>query len=229
MNITKPKGRCEIKMKKIKKSEIALYAISLMLVTAGYFNYSMFKPKIKETTAEEVIEQKEQYANVGDAVLVSNNEIQNEIKEEKIEVEEKADYQKQEIKEENEENKNLEQEDKNKENYFANSRLERNVMFAEMIASYQEILNNKNASEVQKSIATEEIKKINNSKNAIMICENLIKTKGFEECVILKNDDNINVIVEVKDGLNKENVAKLQNIVSREMKTEISNIHITEN
>ena len=207
-------------MKKIKKSEIAIYAISLMLVTAGYFNYSMFKPKIKESISEEVVEQKEEYANVGDAVLVSNNEIQSEEKEEKVE-KENIDVANQEVKEEN-------NNDKNKENYFANSRLERNVMFAEMIASYQEILNNSNSSEVQKSIATEEIKKINNSKNAIMICENLIKTKGFDECVILKNNDNINVIVKVEGGLNKENVAKLQNIVAREMETEISNIHITE-
>ena len=223
-------------MKKIKKSEIAIYAVSLMLVTAGYFNYSMFKPKIKETSTEEVIGPKEQYANVGDAILVSNNEAQNEIKEEKIE--QVTEFESKEeninlndsnnkIKGENIEEKKEEKE--NKENYFANTRLERNVMLAEMIASYQEILNNKNISEVQKSIATEEIKKINNAKNAIMICENLIKTKGFEECVILKNDNNVNVIVKVKDGLNKENVAKLQNIVSREMETEISNIHITEN
>ena len=224
-------------MKKIKKGEIAIYALSLMLVTAGYFNYSMFKPKIKETTAEEFLEQEKQHANVGDAVLVSNNDIRNVINEEKREqVQEQEKNEKdinlndsnKEIKGEKVEEKKEEKENKDKENYFANSRLERNIMFAEMIASYQEILNNKNTSEVQKSIATEEIKKINDSKNTIMICENLIKTKGFEECVILKNGENINVIVKVQNGLNKENVAKIQNIVSREMKTEISNIHITE-
>ena len=214
-------------MKKIKKSEIIVYAISLMLVAAGYFNYSMFNPKLTQTVSEEVKEEKEEYANIGDAVLVSNNEIKNEEKNE-IEKEENIEKIDQDKTEENIEDKKQEKENKEKENYFANSRLERNVMFAEIIASYQEILNNKNASEVQKSIASEEIKKINKSKNAIMICENLIKTKGFDECVILKNSENINVIVNIQGGLNKENVAKLQNIVSREMETEISNIHITE-
>ena len=211
-------------MKKIKKSEIAIYAISLMLVTAGYFNYSMFTPKTTETSSEE-INQKEEYANIGDAVLVSNNEVKDEEKN-KTEKEEIVEESDQEKNEEKVNDKNQEKEEK--ENYFANSRLERNVMFAEMIASYQEILNNKNVSEVQKSIATEEIKKINNSKNAIMICENLIKTKGFDDCVILKNNENIDVIVKIQNGLNKENVVKLQNIVSREMETEISNIHISE-
>ena len=217
-------------MKKIKKSEIAIYAISLMLVTAGYFNYSMIKPEMQETYSEEVSKETEEYANVGDAVLVSNNELLNDIKEEKKELlqEENDNDINRKAQEENIEEKNEEQENKDTENYYANSRLERNVMFAELIASYQEILNNKNVSEVQKSIANEEISKINNSKNAIMICENLIKTKGFDDCVIFINGENINVIVRVQDGLNKENVAKLQNIVSREMKAQISNIHITE-
>ena len=214
-------------MKKIKKSEIAIYAISLMLVAAGYFNYSMIKPEMQETYAEEAGKETEEYANVGDAVLVSNNEFLNDSEDEKKEQlqEENNNETNQ---EENIEDKNEEQENKVTENYYANSRLERNVMFAEMIASYQEILNNKNVSEVQKSIANEEISKINNSKNAIMICENLIKTKGFDDCVIFINGENINVIVKIQDGLNKENVAKLQNIVSREMNAQISNIHITE-
>ena len=61
-----------------------------------------------------------------------------------------------------------------------------------------------------------------------MICENLIQTKGFDSCVILVNDGSVNVVVSVEGGLNTDKVAKIQNIVTREMKAEISNIHITE-
>ena len=64
-------------LKKFKKSEIAIYAISLMLVAAGYFNYSTFNQKTEETYSEDVGNISEQYANVGDAVLVSNNETEN--------------------------------------------------------------------------------------------------------------------------------------------------------
>ena len=85
-----------------------------------------------------------------------------------------------------------------------------------------------NLSEVQKSIATEEITKINNNKNAIMICENLILSKDFEECVILVNDQSVNIIVHVEGGLNTERVSQIQNIISRELSTEIDNIHISE-
>ena len=92
----------------------------------------------------------------------------------------------------------------------------------------ENILNNNNASEAQKSIATQEITKINNTKNAIMICENLISTKGFENCIIFVNDKSVNVVVKVEGGLSTEKVAKVQNIISRELGTEIENIHITE-
>ena len=61
-----------------------------------------------------------------------------------------------------------------------------------------------------------------------MICENLIKTKGFENCVILVNDSSINVVVKIEGGLKTEAVAKIQNIVSREMSCDIQNIHISE-
>ena len=101
-------------------------------------------------------------------------------------------------------------------------------MYAEMISNYERILNNTNTSEAQKSIATQEITKINNTKNAIMICENLIQTKGFQNCVIMINDSSVNVIVHIEGGLNTENVAKVQNIVSRELNVEIENIHISE-
>ena len=65
-------------LNKIKKSEVAVYAIALMLVTAGYFNYLKFdNGKAKEVYSEDV-QNLEQQANVGDAVLVSNNEVKDE-------------------------------------------------------------------------------------------------------------------------------------------------------
>ena len=44
----------------------------------------------------------------------------------------------------------------------------------------------------------------------------------------LVNNESINVIVQIEGGLNKQKVAQIQNIVSREFKCEIENIHISE-
>lgn len=218
-------------MKKFKKSEFAIYAISLMLVAAGYFNYTTFETKTEETYSEDVQDIDTEYANVGDAVLVSSNETE-ETNENTTSTE--ANTEKAETASTSETNtQNTETADTQSTNadvtdYYANSKLERDKMYAEMITNYENILNNTNASEAQKSIATQEIQKVNNTKNAIMICENLILTKGFNNCVIFINEESVNVVVNVNDGLTTDKVAKVQNVISRELGTQIENIHITE-
>ena len=111
------------------------------------------------------------------------------------------------------------------DDYFANSKLEREKMYSQMLETYQKILENTNVSEEQKSKASSEITKINNDRNAIMICENLIEIKGFEDAVILANGDSVNVVVKAKE-LTSEEIAQIQNIITREMETTIENIHI---
>ena len=217
-------------MKKFKGSEVVIYAVALMLVAAGYFNYMTFENQAQETYSEDVTEIKEETANVGDAVLVSNNDVQNttnNASENKAQETQSDDTSKNKEKE-NKSDDTSENNNQEKDDYYASSKLERDKMYAEMISSYEKILNNSNSSEAQKTIATQEITKINNAKNAIMISENLILTKVFENCIILINDSSINVVVKAKEELKKEDVAKIQNIISREMNTEVQNIHITQ-
>ena len=99
-------------------------------------------------------------------------------------------------------------------------------MYSQMLETYENILNSSNSLETQKQSATEEIKKINDTKNSIMICENLIKTKGFEDSIIFVNGESISIVV--KDNqLTAEKVAQIQNIISREMNAKVENIHIS--
>lgn len=60
-------------------------------------------------------------------------------------------------------------------------------MYSQMLESYQKILSNNQISETQKEISENEIKKINDTRNAIMIAENLIKNKGFQDLIIFIN------------------------------------------
>ena len=99
-------------------------------------------------------------------------------------------------------------------------------MYSQMIESYQKILENDQISQDQKSIAQTEIKNINDIKNKIMICENLIKIKDIEDVIIFINDKSISVIVKIKE-LKQEQIAQIQNIISREMNAEVENIHIS--
>ena len=56
-----------------KKSEIAIYAIAIMLVAAGYLNYTTMN-----NTTDTVETSLEQYANIGDATLVNSDGITEE-------------------------------------------------------------------------------------------------------------------------------------------------------
>ena len=243
-------------MKNLKKSEIVVYVVALMLVTAGYFNYTATDSESLIETYSEDVQKLEDMANanVGDAVLVSNNEadvsnvsdedavnvaiVDNDDIAEDVTIVENDDVSENDLVS-NDEQDSIETNaavnsitnnntSDSETNYYASSKLERETMYANMLSSYQNILNNNNISETQKSIASKEITKINNTKNSIMICENLIMTKGFDNCVILINENSVNVVVSIKDGLTPEKVAQIQNIISREMGTEIENIHIME-
>ena len=110
--------------------------------------------------------------------------------------------------------------------YFQESKLSRDTMYSQTLETYQEILNNSNVSEEQKAIVTQEITDLNREQNAIMICENLIFTKGFSNCVIFVNVDSISVIIETQEQLKADEIAQIQNIISREMNAKVENIHI---
>lgn len=217
-------------MKIFKKNQIVIYVIALMLVVAGYLNYTNtndFDSAVQTSSSEEELAK---MANIGDAQLVSSNAVaeENAAKENNnnttnIIVEN-------DMMESNEKINNTVSTSssisKSNEEYFSTSKLERDTMYSQMLETYEKVLNSNNSLETQKQSATEEIKKINDIKNKIMICENLIKTKGFDNSVIFANGDSISVIVE-DEQLSSEEVAQIQNIISREMNAKVENIHIS--
>ena len=228
-------------MKFLKKNQVVIYVIALMLVVAGYLNFSTngdFKTAVQTASSEEELEK---MANIGDAQLVSSNVVSEENSTENVinnkvssnventVVQETNNKVENNIKEDNktvETSSDTQQISNDKNDYFKTSKLERDTMYSQMLETYGNILNSNNSLETQKQSATEEIKKINDTKNSIMICENLIMTKGFENVVIFVNGDSISVVVK-DDNLNTEKVAQIQNIISRELKSKVDNIHIS--
>ena len=99
-------------------------------------------------------------------------------------------------------------------------------MYSQMLDNYQKILETNNLSSEEKKTAQEEIKRINNEKNAIMIAENLIKTKGFQDIVIFVNNGNVTGVVQ-KDKLDEKDIAQIQNIITRELNAKTNKINIS--
>lgn len=224
----------ELKMKLFKKNQIIIYVIVLMLMTAGYLNYTTNTERQASLETSMQIESNDdrQLADIGDATLVNSNDIVTENATNATNVvnsnstNETGDTNN--ITQDNEITTNdsaIETSSNNNNDYFVKSKLERDTMYSQMIASYEKVLNSSNSLETQKQSATQEIQKINETKNSIMICENLIKTKGFENSIIFVNGESISVIVGIEE-IKPEEVAQIQNIISREMNAKVENIHI---
>lgn len=222
-------------MKLFKKNQVIIYIIALMLMTAGYLNYTTNQQGDSVETSMKMEANDTQVADIGDAKLVNSNDVitnetQNTLEENSTIDNNTTNTIKNETantssNSTNTENNTVETSSNNSNDYFTKSKLERDTMYSQMIETYEKVINSSNASETQKQSATQEITKINNIKNSIMICENLIKTKGFENSVVFVNGESISVIIGASE-LSKEQVAQVQNIISREMNAKIENIHI---
>lgn len=134
-------------MRTLKKNQIIVFVMALMLITAGYFNYNR-NNKETEASANVLVEE---IAEVGEAKLVNasettENENTNEISKENMN---------------NVTTNEMEQvSTTGTDEYFSSSRLGRDTMYSQMIESYQKIINNEGISQEQKAVATTEITKI---------------------------------------------------------------------
>ena len=225
------------KINKEKLKDISLVLFSCCLVGIGYFNFARSDDKTLETYAKST-------NSLGDVELVSGNVIkeavlvendsQNSISEniivEENEIEtnsESQDDNVEETEESNDENtKQVSSAQNEKNKYFTEVKLNRDIMYDEILETYQKMIESDTISNEQKSIAVQEITKITKLKSSISVAEELIKLKGFENVVVLVNDDNVNVIVRIA-VLSKEQAVQIQNIVTKELGCEIQNISIS--
>lgn len=182
----------------IKKNQILTWSVIIMLIVAGFLNYKNDPSKMYDVEVTGIIDE-----NLGDAVFVDSSNLVTNFSD-------------------NIEDKNIVT---TSTEYFSKNRIERNNNYAEQIETYEKILKDKDMSDEPKKFAQDEIKRINDEKNAIAIAENLIKLKGIEEVSILINKESVNVIT-LDDGLDDAKVAQIQNIIQNELGTKIENVHI---
>lgn len=196
--------------------EITLVVIAVALIGVGYSNY---KPEESMQVASYQNEE-----SLGDAELVSSNAIvENDETINSVSNVENINSVASSIVD----NNTITQQTSTEQDYFSETKLERDTMYSQMLESYENVLNSDNSLETQKQSATEEIKKINDTKNSIMVCENLISTKGFSNNIVFVNGESVSVIIGASEELKQEQVAQIQNIISRELNAKIENIHIS--
>lgn len=191
-------------MKKENFKHIFLVMSAVIFIGIGYINYD-YEPTLEVASLANQVDEN----TLGDVELVSANSV-------------KADIVPNDEKEITVTNTNIEADE-----YFSASRLERDTMYSQMLENYQKIVDSSEISNDQKGIAIQEIANITQQKNGIMIAENLIKNKDFQDVVILVSNGSASVIVK-SSSLNPDQIAQIQNIVCRELEIEVQKINISQ-
>lgn len=209
-------------MKILKRNQIIISVLALMLITVGYMNYTS---NITSTLETGNLMNTETMAGIGDAKLVNSDNV---VENDGISTDEENELQSEigtgvSTDTSTQETSSI---DVLSTEYFASSKLERDKMYSQMLETYQKLLENQTIAAEQKAISSQEIANINSTKNAIMIAENLIKNLGFENVVIFVNDASVSVVVKA-EKLEEADIAKIQNIVCREIGVDAEMIHIS--
>lgn len=199
-----------LKNNKETAKQIFLSVIAITLIGIGYANYT-FNNTIGVASRESSNE-----INLGDVELVSSTPVKENLMQDIVSNDT--------LQENENVSPNYIQEDTT--NYFEETRIQRDRMYSETLETYQKLVDSNQTPQEQKAIAAQEISNIAIKKNSIIIAENLIKNKGFDNVVILENNGSVSVIVKSKT-LNADQISKIQNIIERELNVDVANINIS--
>jgi stage III sporulation protein AH len=113
--------------------------------------------------------------------------------------------------------------------YFENARYTRKKSRDEAIAVLKTVVENDKTDEESRKSASDNINEYAVISEKETIIENLIKSKGFSECVIFIGKDNASVVVKTSEqGLKPEEAAQIKDIVVGETSLSANVVKIIE-
>lgn len=113
------------------------------------------------------------------------------------------------------------------EGYFAMASLARSKSRDEATQTLATILNDEKLTELDKKDVSEKALALTDLIEAESRIENLVKAKGFEECVVYLSPERANIVVKTP-GLSQDSATQIKNIVVSECGVKGENIAITE-
>ncbi|TYQ13369.1 UNVERIFIED_CONTAM: stage III sporulation protein AH [Acetivibrio alkalicellulosi] len=208
-----------------QRKQIVVLSLILMIVVAGYLQYSYNKSSMSVNDWDEVA--------IGDSyenVTIEDNDDDNTRLGEAVFVDRTLmddDYF--DAKKDEDENKSDEKAllaSKEANDFFAQAKINREITRSRDKDALKEIEVDETASEDLRSSASELMMKIMSNSDKEMRIETLIKERGFSDAVVLfASDGSVDVIVKTP-SLSAVQVAQISDIVSRHAEIEIRNIHV---
>ena len=111
--------------------------------------------------------------------------------------------------------------------YFAQARIDRIKSRGEAVETLKSIMNGGDATDEEKSVASEQAANVSSLIETESKVEDLIKAQGFEDCVVYLDGASANIVVK-SDGLDTNEAAQIKDILLSEVNVANENIRIVE-
>ncbi|MEG2295143.1 MAG: SpoIIIAH-like family protein [Oscillospiraceae bacterium] len=115
----------------------------------------------------------------------------------------------------------------NTETYFAQAKITRSKSRDEAVETLKMMLSDADLDETNKTSLALKATEIAKSIETEGKIENLIKAKGFEQCMVYYNEDRVDIIVKTQ-GLLENEVVQMKDIILKEANIPVENISIVE-
>lgn len=190
-------------MKILDRTKMAVISVICMAVIAGYLNYKYDPERERDLGQTVYVNSKDAYTY--DKVNIYSDDVENK---EATKIN----------------NTNIQ----DTSDSIATFRYDRDNMFSELSENYTNIINNKNTDAKKVNEYQEKLDELISEKNLITMVENVIKSTGVEDIVIIPtSNENINVVIKQEEELSKEQVAKIQQTVVDQLGTSADKLTIT--
>lgn len=205
-----------------KRKQIVVLSLVLMIVIAGYLQYSYKKSSI---SVSEIADS--DAPRLGEAVYVDNSDLFGSEAAEKIEDTDKKDNKKDEKKDDKKDDKNKTvQASKQANEFFAQAKMDKDITRGKNKGELENISKDPNASKELKSQANSKILAIIHKSEKEMAIETLIKEKGYSDVVVFMADDGSLDIVVKTQNLSDVEATQIADIASRQANVAISDVHV---
>lgn len=207
-----------------KRKQIVVLSLVLMILVAGYLQYSYKKSSVSVIGKEN--------EKLGEAVYVDNEFAS--VSTENSNAEDKSGKDKKDGKEVKPSNEvkptqkpsKTSDVSKKAKDYFAEAKIEKESTRGKDTETLKTITESQSASKEAKAEAFKQMTRIAENSDKEMRVETLIRKQGFEEVIALFGDDgSVDVVVGAPD-LNSAQTAQIMDIVSRQANVDIEKIHI---
>ena len=212
-----------------KKNQIIITSLAIMIVIAGYLNFTadQTKPVKQEAAAETAEKIREENIQAEEAAAGAEADITSfpdeDLASVSAEAESTADT---ETPEGEKVGEAVLTSSASAGAFSASAKLNREQVRSKNEASLLEIINNTDISEDMKADAIASMNRMTDRAEKELDAELLLEAKGFKDSVVSINDDSVDVIVGAAE-ITDEQKAQIEDIVTRKTERDVSDIVIT--